>query len=92
LYLYIFFVFCALDFNPGEVAEWSKAHAWKACIPSESVSRVRIPLSPQNGVSKMTEVLVKGESGRIGNKSGCGQDDKELVEYYYYIIKIHYFR
>ncbi len=41
----IFFVICAVFF--GEVAEWSKAHAWKACIRSESVSRVRIPLSPQ---------------------------------------------
>ena len=30
----------------GEVAEWSKAHAWKVCIPRETVSRVRIPLSP----------------------------------------------
>ncbi len=29
----------------GEVAEWFKAHAWNACI-RETVSRVRIPLSP----------------------------------------------
>ena len=29
----------------GEVAEWFKAHAWKAC-KRETVSRVRIPLSP----------------------------------------------
>ena len=29
----------------GEVAEWSMAHAWKACRRA-SVSRVRIPLSP----------------------------------------------
>ena len=33
------------DFNLGEVAEWLKAHAWKAC-KRETVSRVRIPLSP----------------------------------------------
>jgi hypothetical protein len=32
----------------GEVAEWLKAHAWKACI-RETVSRVRIPLSPPAG-------------------------------------------
>ncbi len=32
----------------GEVAEWSKAHAWKVCIRFEAVSWVRIPLSPQN--------------------------------------------
>jgi hypothetical protein len=29
----------------GEVAEWLKAHAWKACL-RETVTRVRIPLSP----------------------------------------------
>lgn len=31
----------------GEVAEWSIAHAWKACL-RETVTRVRIPLSPPN--------------------------------------------
>ena len=29
----------------GEMAEWLKAHAWKACV-RESVPRVRIPVSP----------------------------------------------
>ena len=29
----------------GEVAEWLKAHAWKACRQA-TVSRVRIPVSP----------------------------------------------
>ena len=29
----------------GEVAEWLKAHAWKVCL-RETVTRVRIPLSP----------------------------------------------
>ena len=29
----------------GEVAEWLKAHAWKACI-GQSLSWVRIPFSP----------------------------------------------
>src|SRR5688500_13062254 len=32
-------------FRIGEVAEWLKAHAWKACL-RETVTRVRIPLSP----------------------------------------------
>ena len=32
---------------PGGVAEWLKAHAWKACI-RETVSWVRIPLPPPN--------------------------------------------
>ena len=31
--------------SAGEVSEWLKEHAWKVCIP-ETVSRVRIPLSP----------------------------------------------
>src|SRR5690606_10040596 len=31
---------------PGEVSEWLKEHAWKVCI-RETVSRVRIPLSPR---------------------------------------------
>ncbi len=31
--------------SSGEVAEWSKAHAWKVCR-RETVSRVRIPVSP----------------------------------------------
>ena len=30
----------------GEMAEWSKAHAWKACV-RETGPWVRIPLSPQ---------------------------------------------
>ena len=33
--------------NPlGEMLEWLKRHAWKACI-RQSVSGVRIPVSPQ---------------------------------------------
>ena len=34
-----------IDSNTGEVAEWSKAHAWKVCN-GLSRSRVRIPPSP----------------------------------------------
>lgn len=34
-----------VNVNFGEVAEWLKAHAWNACI-WETISRVRIPLSP----------------------------------------------
>lgn len=29
----------------GEMSEWSKEHAWKACIRA-TVSRVQIPFSP----------------------------------------------
>ena len=28
------------------MAEWLKAHAWKACILAQPVSGVRIPVSP----------------------------------------------
>ena len=34
----------AMSWN-GQVAEWSIAHAWKACV-GESLPRVRIPLCP----------------------------------------------
>ena len=33
------------NYYEGEVAEWLKAHAWKACI-EETLSWVRIPFSP----------------------------------------------
>ena len=32
-------------FKAGEMAEWLKAHAWKACL-GETLTWVRIPLSP----------------------------------------------
>src|SRR4051812_38030547 len=41
------------------MAEWLKAHAWKACI-GETLSRVRIPVSPPEtlGPAKPTHYLV----------------------------------
>src|SRR5262245_58575438 len=33
------------DFKDGEMSEWFKEHAWKACV-GETLPRVRIPLSP----------------------------------------------
>ena len=35
-----------LPFKKGDLSEWLKEHAWKVCI-RETVSRVRIPQSPQ---------------------------------------------
>ena len=35
----------------GEMAEWLKAHAWKACL-LERVTWVRIPLSPPYFIPK----------------------------------------
>ena len=37
----------------GEVAEWLKAHAWKVCL-RETVTRVRIPLSPPDAIEIIT--------------------------------------
>jgi hypothetical protein len=36
---------CYICYNYGEMAEWLKAHAWKACV-SAVAPRVQIPLSP----------------------------------------------
>src|SRR6185436_7358868 len=33
----------------GEMSEWLKEHAWKACV-GETLPRVRIPLSPPNSL------------------------------------------
>src|SRR4051812_46483922 len=38
------------DRASGEMAEWLKAHAWKACV-RETVPWVRIPLSPPQTLS-----------------------------------------
>ena len=34
----------------GEMAEWLKAHAWKACL-GETLTWVRIPLSPPDSTA-----------------------------------------
>src|SRR5215469_4993843 len=47
----------------GEMAEWLKAHAWKACI-RETVSRVRIPVSPP-----FFQCIIKGRP--ICGGEGC---------------------
>ncbi len=44
----------------GEMAEWLKAHAWKACL-LERATRVRTPLSPPGEVWRAYFTsLVKG--------------------------------
>src|SRR5260370_36867545 len=40
----------------GEMAEWLKAHAWKACV-RETVPWVRIPLSPPAGHSPVSAAV-----------------------------------
>jgi hypothetical protein len=39
------------------MAEWLKAHAWKACV-RETVPWVRIPLSPPRNIFKQLILLV----------------------------------
>src|SRR5438445_6171999 len=40
----------------GEMAEWLKAHAWKACV-RETVPWVRIPLSPPDSLCKLFDFI-----------------------------------
>ncbi len=44
-----------LIFRIGEVSEWFKEHAWKACV-RETVPRVRIPPSPPSNFYKSLEI------------------------------------
>src|SRR4026208_1138841 len=47
------------------MAEWLKAHAWKACI-GETLSRVRIPVSPPGPRSdKLPSTVVSPKSTRL---------------------------
>ena len=39
----------------GELSEWLKEHAWKACVP-ERVPRVRIPHSPPSPAVALAKV------------------------------------
>src|SRR3954466_6938899 len=60
-------VLCAIQ--NGEVAEWLKAHAWKACL-GETLTRVRIPPSPpysQASTSEDPQVLLVAGSGALLN-------------------------
>ena len=45
-----FFFITIGQFYIGEMAEWLKAHAWKACL-GETLTWVRIPLSPPSNLS-----------------------------------------
>ena len=41
----------------GEMLEWLKRHAWKACIPLKGI-RVRIPVSPQCDEMKIKQQII----------------------------------
>lgn len=51
----------------GEMSEWLKEHAWKACV-RETVPRVRIPLSPPFFYPKSSIVRLSG--GRWVSRKG----------------------
>ncbi len=55
----------------GEVSEWLKEHAWKVCI-RETVSRVRIPLSPHS-----KRIGPKGPFWFGGTKETCFLKDHQ---------------
>src|SRR2546426_5749782 len=46
------------------MAEWLKAHAWKACI-GETLSRVRIPVSPPDPRPRVNQLSSNGVSTRL---------------------------
>ena len=69
----------------GEVAEWSKAHAWKVCRRG-TVSRVRIPLSPPSATAHISEIRpirsTKRQYGAIlATERGLGnlRGDRDLL-------------
>ena len=55
------------DLQAGEMAEWLKAHAWKACI-GETLSRVRIPVSPPP-ILKSTPCRAKPNFAQLAKRS-----------------------
>lgn len=55
----------------GEMAEWLKAHAWKACV-SERVPGVRIPISPPFFCSAARSKKMPGEAPHDGLASAVG--------------------
>ncbi len=60
----------------GEVAEWSKAHAWKACRRAV-VSRVRIPSSPPLKAAPFGAVFnADSVGGRTLSPLGLGFENK----------------
>ena len=56
---------------PGEVSEWLKEHAWKVCI-RETVSRVRIPLSPPYNFHHILEVVLTLHEAFVGFERRAG--------------------
>src|ERR1022692_3118753 len=71
----------------GEMAEWLKAHAWKACL-GETLTWVRIPLSPPASLFCCTSMLhilqyipSFGCGGNMGSPSSVNTPKVNLTKY-----------
>jgi hypothetical protein len=60
--------------NIGEVSEWLKEHAWKVCI-GETLSRVRIPPSPQTNQSPVRGIFVFTSVESLLSKASGSEND-----------------
>src|SRR5262245_22863072 len=60
----------------GGMAEWLKAHAWKACI-RETVSWVRIPLPPPAPQESL--ILRSNSTAQSGQWRRCFRNDADAV-------------
>src|ERR1700722_596236 len=52
------------------MAEWLKAHAWKACL-GETLTRARIPVSPPPTINRLRCCLWFCSSGYARRSIGC---------------------
>jgi hypothetical protein len=74
-------LYCAFPL-PGGMAEWLKAHAWKACIRA-TVSWVRIPLPPPASMRRRSPVtLVLQVDVDVGERVAVGAEFLPLSSYF----------
>src|SRR5262249_30822249 len=65
-------LYCPRRNSSGGMAEWLKAHAWKACI-RETVSWVRIPLPPPSPQESL--ILRSNSTAQSGQWRRCFRND-----------------
>ena len=60
------FLSCMVVSSFGEMSEWLKEHAWKACV-GVTLPRVRIPLSPPMPIDSkgLTGLFLKRVTSRV---------------------------
>src|SRR5882762_2348039 len=66
----------------GEMAEWLKAHAWKACL-LERVTWVRIPLSPPYFLLSLQTpgCEPRGQQGNKVPRPGTSEQQRTIINY-----------